>query len=1150
MRASDAQKTQFLDFHQNKAGAPGEGPRGPGWSDGALKSSADSPRAGESIARIRCAENAIFGFSPKRGWGPGRGPQGTWVVRWGPKKFCRLPASWRVDCAHQMRGKRNFWIFTKTRLGPRERAPGDLGGPIGPKKVLQTPSELASRIRALVAQKNAIFAFSPKRGRGPGRGPQGSMGGPIGPKKVLQTPSELASRMRASDAQKTQFLHFHQNEAGDPGEAPRGPGWSDRAQKSSADSHASWRVECAHQMRRKRNFCIFTKTRPGTRERPPGDLGGPIGPKKVLQTPTRPGESNARIRCAENAIFAFSPKTRPGPRERAPGDLGGPIGPKKVLQTPSELASRMRASDAQKTQFLHFHQNEAGAPGEGPRGPGWSDRAQKSSADSQRAGESNARIRCAENAIFAFSPKRGRGPGRGPQGTWVVRSGPKKFCRLPATWRVECAHQMRRKRNFCIFIKTRPGPRERPPRGPGWSDRAQKSSADSQRPGESIARIRCAENAIFAFSPKRGRGPGRGPQGSWVVRSGPKKFCRLPASWRVECAHQMRRKRNFCIFTKNEAGDPGEAPRGPGWSDRAQKSSADSHATWRVECAHQMRRKRNFCIFTKTRPGPRERAPGDLGGPIGPKKVLQTPSELASRMRASDAQKTQFLHFHQNEAGAPGEGPRGPGWSDRAQKSSADSQRAGESNARIRCAENAIFAFSPKRGRGPGRGPQGTWVVRSGPKKFCRLPATWRVECAHQMRRKRNFCIFIKTRPGPRERPPGDLGGPIGTQKSSADSQRPGESNARIRCAENAIFAFSPKRGRGPGRGPQGTWVVRSGPKKFCRLPASWRVECAHQMRRKRNFCIFTKTRPGPRERAPGDLGGPIGPKKVLQTPSELASRMRASDAQKTQFLHFHQNEAGAPGEGPRGPGWSDRAQKSSADSQRAGESNARIRCAENAIFAFSPKRGRGPGRGPQGTWVVRSGPKKFCRLPATWRVECAHQMRRKRNFWIFTKTRLGPRERAPGDLGGPMGPKKVLQTPRELASRLRASDARKTQFLDFHQNEAGAPGEGPRGPGWSDGAQKSSADSPRAGESIARIRCAENAIFGFSPKRGWGPGRGPQGTWVVRWGPKKFCRLPASWRVDCAHQMRRKRNFWIFTKTRLGPRERAPGDLGGPMGP
>ena len=47
-----------------------------------------------------------------------------------------------------------------------------------------------------------------------------------------------------------------------------------------------------------------------------------------------------------------------------------------------------------------------------------------------------------------------------------------------------------------------------------------------------------------------------------------------------------------------------------------------------------------------------------LPGRIGPKKVLQIRSKLASRLRASDAQKRQFLHFHQNDAGAQ-EGPQG-----------------------------------------------------------------------------------------------------------------------------------------------------------------------------------------------------------------------------------------------------------------------------------------------------------------------------------------------------------------------------------------------------------------------------------------------------------------------------------------------------------
>ena len=197
---------------------------------------------------------------------------------------------------------------------------------------------------------------------------------------------------------------------------------------------------------------------------------------------------------------------------------------------------------------------------------------------------------------------------------------------------------------------------------------------------------------------------------------------------------------------------------------------------------------------------------------------------------------------------------------------------------------------------------------------------------------KRKFGIFAKTRQGPGQ---GPRGPPCSNraQKSSADSQRAGESIARIRCPKKAIFAFSPKRGWGPGR-------------------------------------------------APGDLLGRIGPKKVLQTCSELASRLRALDAQKRQFLHFYQNEAGAPG-------------------------------------------------GPHGTCVVESGPKKFYRLAASWRVECAHQMLKKGNFYIFTKMRLGPRE-------------------------------------------------GPRRPAWFNRARKSSTDSQRAGESIARFRCRKKAIFAF----------------------------------------------------------------------
>ena len=90
---------------------------------------------------------------------------------------------------------------------PREGPRGPkfpLLGRFGPKRVLQTRSELASRLCASDDQKRKVGIFVKTRRmprEGP-RGPKRDLLGQIGPKKVPQTRSELGRRLRASDDQK------------------------------------------------------------------------------------------------------------------------------------------------------------------------------------------------------------------------------------------------------------------------------------------------------------------------------------------------------------------------------------------------------------------------------------------------------------------------------------------------------------------------------------------------------------------------------------------------------------------------------------------------------------------------------------------------------------------------------------------------------------------------------------------------------------------------------------------------------------------------------------------------------------------------------------------------------------------------------------
>ena len=136
-------------------------------------------------------------------------------------------------------------------------------------------------------------------------------------------------------------------------------------------------------------------------------------------------------------------------------------------------------------------------------------------------------------------------------------------------------------------------------------------------------------------------------------------------------------------------------------------------------------------------------------------------------------------------------------------------------------------------------------------------------------------------------------------------------------------------------------------------------------------------------------LLGRFGPKRVLQTRSELASRLHASDYQKGRSV-------------------------------------------------FSLRRGACPGGAPEDLNVnclVESGPNKVCRLAASWRVNLRAADDQKKKVGIFVKTRRMPREGPRGpkrDLLGRIGPKKVLQTRRELARRLRASDDQKRKVGIF----------------------------------------------------------------------------------------------------------------------
>ena len=244
---------------------------------------------------------------------------------------------------------------------PREGPRGPkchLLGRFGPKRVPQTRSELASVLRSSDDQKRKVGIFVKTRRMprvGP-RGPKCQLLCRIGPKKVLQAYSELASRLRASDDQKSKVG-------------------------------------------------IFVKTRLGPREGPRGSkchLLGRIGPKKVLQTHS---ELASRL-CASDGqkskggIFV---KTRLGSTEGPIGakcHLFGGIGPKKVLQSRSEMASRFCTLDGQKWKVGIFVKTRLG-PRQGPRGPN---------------------VTC------------------------LVELSPKKFRRLAANWRVDCTHQMAKNR--------------------------------------------------------------------------------------------------------------------------------------------------------------------------------------------------------------------------------------------------------------------------------------------------------------------------------------------------------------------------------------------------------------------------------------------------------------------------------------------------------------------------------------------------------------------------------------------------------------------------------------------------------------------------------------------------------------------------------
>ena len=95
------------------------------------------------------------------------------------------------------------------------------------------------------------------------------------------------------------------------------------------------------------------------------------------------------------------------------------------------------------------------------------------------------------------------------------------------------------------------------------------------------------------------------------------------------------------------------------------------------------------------------------------------------------------------------------------------------------------------------------------------------------------------------------------------------------------------------------------------------------------------------------------------------------------------------------------------------------------------------------------------------------------------------------------MGPKKVLQTRSELASRWSASDGQKSKVGFSVIKETGAQGVSRRAEMVSDrsnGAQKSSADSQGAGQSIERVRWPKIEGRIFRDTGNWGLGRFPEG--------------------------------------------------------
>ena len=130
----------------------------------------------------------------------------------------------------------------------------------------------------------------------------------------------------------------------------------------------------------------------------------------------------------------------------------------------------------------------------------WSSRAQKSSPDRQRDGESTTRI------------------------SWPKIEG--RIFREKVRWAQE-------------------GPR-RAETAPDWLKRAKKNPADSQRAGESIGRIRWPKIKGRIFRENKAGAEG-GPRRAemapdWSNRA-KKKFCRLAERWRVDCARQMAKNR-------------------------------------------------------------------------------------------------------------------------------------------------------------------------------------------------------------------------------------------------------------------------------------------------------------------------------------------------------------------------------------------------------------------------------------------------------------------------------------------------------------------------------------------------------------------------------------------------------------------------------